>query len=104
MLKEDRAERLEPEAPMTIGPAEAWRKALNCTCLADKAADEIARKILTVIRDSWIAIANDGEVVGTTDPIATLLILDQSVAGRSPAIRSDPRCSRRIGLRRRARP
>jgi hypothetical protein len=45
------------------------------------------RKALTIIRNSWIAIANDSEVVATTDSDPILLILDQSMAERSKAIR-----------------
>jgi hypothetical protein len=71
---------------MTIRPADAWRKAVNCTRLADATADELARTILTAIRNSWIAIANDSEILGTTDPEAVLLILDQSTAEQSQAI------------------
>jgi hypothetical protein len=44
---------------------------------------------LKIIRDAWIAIANDGEVVGLADPEAVLLILDQSKTEK--AIPSDPR-------------
>jgi hypothetical protein len=69
--------------------AEAWRKAVKCTWLAERAADEIGRETLKIIRDAWIAIANDGEVVGLTDPKAVLLILDQSKTEK--AIPSDPR-------------
>jgi hypothetical protein len=71
---------------MTMRPPDAWRKAVNCTRLAEKAADEMARKTLTIIRDSWIAIANESEVVGITDPEAILLILDRSMAAGSEAI------------------
>jgi hypothetical protein len=73
---------------MPIRPADAWRKALNCTRLADNAPDEIARQTLTIIRNSWIAIANDSEVAGTTNPDAVLLVLDES--GRGEATGSSP--------------
>jgi hypothetical protein len=72
---------------MTIRPQDAWRKALNCTLLADQAMDELARKTLIVIRNSWIAIANDGEVLGTTDPEAVLLVLDDTIAAHSRTLR-----------------
>jgi hypothetical protein len=62
---------------------------VNCTWLAERAADEIGRNTLKIIRDAWIAIANDGEVVGMADPEAVLLILDQSKTEK--AIPSDPR-------------
>ena len=67
----------------TIRCTAAWRKAVNCTLLADRTTDEIARKTLTVIRNSWIEVANDSEVLGTMDPEAALLILDESIAGQS---------------------
>jgi hypothetical protein len=76
---------------MAIQPTEAWRKAVNCTRLAERTPDEMVRNALTIIRNLWIAIANDSEVVGATDPEAVLLILDESMAERSKAIRSRPR-------------
>jgi hypothetical protein len=48
--------------------------------LLDSAPDEMARRALIIIRDSWIAIANDSEIAGATDPEAALLILDDSMA------------------------
>ena len=70
---------------MTIRPADAWRKAVNCIWLAETAADEIGPNTLKIIRDAWIAIANDGEVVGIADPEAVLLILDRSMAEACPS-------------------
>jgi hypothetical protein len=65
----------------TIRCTAAWRKAVNCTLLPDRTTDEIVRKTLTVIRNSWIEVANESEVLGTIDPEAALLILDKSTAG-----------------------
>jgi hypothetical protein len=67
---------------MTARSAAAWRKAVNCTLLADWTTDEIASRTLTLIRNSWIEVANDGEVLGTMDPEAALLILDESMAAQ----------------------
>jgi hypothetical protein len=67
------------EVSITIQSAAVWRKAVNCTLLADRTTDDIARKTLTLIRNSWIEVANDSEVLGTMDPEAALLILDESM-------------------------
>ena len=71
------------EASMTIPSAVAWRKAVNCMLLADRTTDDIARKTLTIIRNSWIEVANESEVLGTIDPEAALLILDESMAAQN---------------------
>jgi hypothetical protein len=56
------------EVSITIQSAAVWRKAVNCTLLADRTTDDIARKTLTLIRNSWIEVANDSEVLGTNGP------------------------------------
>jgi hypothetical protein len=85
-LREDHVDDLRREnvmeGPTTIRCTAAWRKAVICTLLADRTTDEIARKTLTVIRNSWIEVANESEVLGTIDPEAALLILDKSTAGQ----------------------
>jgi hypothetical protein len=70
------------EVSVTIRSAAAWRKAVNCTLLANRTTDDIARKTLTLIRNSWIEVANDSAVLGTMDPEAALLILDKSMAAQ----------------------
>jgi len=75
---------------MTIRSEVAWRKAVICTLLADRTMDENARKTLTIIRNTWIWVANESEVLGTIDPEAVLLILDQSMAVQSKAIPLSP--------------
>ena len=66
---------------MTIRSEVAWRKAANCTLLADRSLDENARKILTIVRNSWIGV--DSEVLGAIDTEAALLIMDETMAVQS---------------------
>jgi hypothetical protein len=35
--------------------------------LADRTMDENARKTLTIVRNSWIGVANESEVLGAID-------------------------------------
>jgi hypothetical protein len=66
---------------MTTRSEVAWRKAANCTLLADRSLDENARKILTIVRNSWIGV--DSEVLGAIDTEAALLIMDETMAVQS---------------------
>ena len=52
---------------MRINIEEAWRKAANCSLLMQQAQDDSTRLALARMRDSWIAIANDGEFLGAFD-------------------------------------
>jgi hypothetical protein len=76
---------------MPIRSEVAWRKAVNCTLLADRTMDEIARRTLTIIRNSWIRVANDSEILGTMDPEAVLLILDETMAPQKKPTPPNPR-------------
>jgi hypothetical protein len=59
---------------MAAQPKEAWRKAANCALLAGQVADEPTRNALTTLRNSWINIANNSEIVGAVDTNAVLEI------------------------------
>jgi hypothetical protein len=45
--------------------------------------DENARKTLTIVRNSWIRVANESEVLGAIDTEAVLLIMDETMAVQS---------------------
>lgn len=57
---------------MKISTDEAWRKAANCAVLMQQAPDHATRLALVRMRDSWIAIANDGAFLGAFDGYAAL--------------------------------
>jgi len=59
---------------MAVPFKEAWRKAANCALLAELVAEEPTRNALITLRNSWINIANDSEVVGVVDANAVLEI------------------------------
>jgi hypothetical protein len=59
---------------MAVPPKEAWRKAANCSLLAEQVADQPTRNALIALRNSWINIANNSEVVGAVDANAVLEI------------------------------
>ena len=59
---------------MAVPSKEAWRKAANCALLAELVAEEPTRNALITLRNSWINIANDSEVVGAADANAVLEI------------------------------
>jgi hypothetical protein len=59
---------------MAVPSKEAWRKAANCALLAEQVADEPTRNALIALRNSWINIANNSEVVGAVDANAVLEI------------------------------
>jgi len=63
---------------MAVPPKEAWRKAANCALLAGQVADEPTRNALIALRNSWINIANNSEVLGAVDANAVLEISQQS--------------------------
>jgi hypothetical protein len=59
---------------MAVPSKEAWRKAANCALLAEQVADEPTHNALIALRNSWINIANNSEVVGAVDANAVLEI------------------------------
>ncbi len=65
---------------MKISTEEAWRKAANCSLLMQQAQDQSTRLALARMRDSWIAIANDGEFLGAFDGYAALAVLPVEAA------------------------
>ena len=65
---------------MAIRTDEAWRKAASCAILAEQAGNEIARGALIQMRNSWIMIANDAEVLGAMDSEAVLSLLPDEAA------------------------
>jgi hypothetical protein len=71
------------EVAMTIRSEVAWRKAANCTLLGDRTMDENARRTLTIVRNSWIGVANESKVLGAIDTEAVLLIMDETMAVQS---------------------
>ncbi len=65
---------------MTIRTDEAWRKAASCAILAEQAGNDVARGALIQMRNSWIMIANDAEVLGAMDSAAVLSLLPDEAA------------------------
>ena len=65
---------------MTIRSDQAWRKAAACAVLANQAGSEISRGALIRMRNSWITIANDAEVLGAVDSDALLSLQPDEAA------------------------
>ncbi len=42
---------------------DAWDRAADCAVRADRSTDERMRVLFTKLRDSWIRVANDRELV-----------------------------------------
>jgi hypothetical protein len=59
---------------VTLRNKEAWRKAANCALLAGQVTDERTRSALITLRNSWINMANNSEIVGAVDANAVLEI------------------------------
>jgi hypothetical protein len=59
---------------MAVPSKEAWRKAANCALLAELVAEEPTRNALITLRNSWINMANNSEIVGAVDANAVLEI------------------------------
>ena len=58
--------------PRISTAAAAWQRAAECEALAAKAPTEESRKMYIALRDAWIELANELQIVesaGSTGPV-----------------------------------